>query len=217
MSRIRVLIADDHAILREGIKVLLQLQPDIEVVGQAADGYEAVQKAQELVPDVILLDIAMPKMGGLEAVLELRKVRPESRVLVLTQYDNKEYIYRFLKAGVAGYILKKAVGSDLVAGIRAVYEGGSYLDTHIAPEVIQGYLRGEPTSTGASDQLTDREKQVLALVAKGHTAKEIADILSVSEKTVLHHRANIMEKLNVHNRADLVKWAVREGLTDMQM
>ncbi len=214
MPKIRVLIADDHAIVREGIRMILAMRDDIEVVGEAADGIEAIDKVGKLSPDVVLLDIAMPGLGGLEAALEIIKTSPQSKILVLTQYDNAEYIYRFLKIGVAGYVLKKAVGSDLVAAIRAVYQGKSFIDPFIAEKVIKGFIE-HPQVAGNEvlyDRLSDREKQVLKLIAEGNTMQQIADILCLSIKTVMTHRTNLMEKLDIHNRTELIKYAIRQGL-----
>jgi DNA-binding NarL/FixJ family response regulator len=212
MGKIRVLIVDDHAILREGIRALLSLYPDIEVVGEAADGLEAVNKTRQLSPDIVLMDIAMPGLGGLEATLEIHRQSPTSRVVILTQHDDSEYIFPILKAGAAGYVLKKAVGTELVAAIRAVHEGGSFLYPSVATAVIEGFVkRGEDAESGY-DRLTDREKQVLKLIAEGRSNKEIAELLSLSVKTVIAHRANLMEKLDIHNRTELVKYAIRKGL-----
>ncbi|HLB28371.1 MAG TPA: response regulator transcription factor [Dehalococcoidales bacterium] len=215
MAKIRVLIADDHAIVREGIRMILALQDDIEVVGEAADGSQAIEQAEKLSPDIILMDIAMPGLGGLEATLEIIKRQPRSKILVLTQYDNTEYIYRFLKAGAAGYVLKKAVGSDLVSAIRAVHQGKSFIDPSVADRVIKGFLE-KPEVTGEEalyDGLSDREKQVLKLLAEGYTMQKIADALFLSIKTVMTHRTNLMEKLGIHNRTELIKYAIRKGLT----
>src|SRR3990170_4292829 len=144
MAKIKVMIADDHAIVREGIRMILALHEDIEVVGEAADGREAIEQVEKLLPDVVLMDIAMPGLGGLEATLEIMKRKPQSKILVLTQYDNTEYIYRFLKAGAAGYVLKKAVGTPLVSALRSVYQGKSFIDPLIADKVIRGFLEQSP-------------------------------------------------------------------------
>ncbi|MFH1002528.1 MAG: response regulator transcription factor [Chloroflexota bacterium] len=214
MTNIRVLIADDHTIVREGIRLILAPHQDIEVVGEAADGIEAISSASRLSPDVILMDVAMPGLGGLEATLEILKTSPQSKVLVLTQYDNTEYIYRFLKAGAAGYVLKKAVGTDLVAAIRAVAQGKSFLDPAIADRVIKGFLEQTPVAQSEVeyDKLSDREKQVLKLIAEGYTTRQIAGTLQLSAKTVMTHRTNLMEKLGMHNRSELIKYAIRQGL-----
>ena len=215
--RIRVVIADDHTILREGIRALLAIYPDIEVVGEASDGKEAIDRVRELSPDVVLMDIAMPGLGGLEATLEIVKLSPQTRVLVLTQYDNREYVHRFLKAGASGYVLKKVVGTELVGAIRAVHAGGYYLHPAVAGTVVEELLH--PSKERAEDSyetLSDREKQVLKLVAEGHTSKEIADLLNLSVKTVMAHRANLMEKLGFHDRTELVKYALLKGLIQIQ-
>ncbi len=215
MPKIRVLIADDHAILREGIGALLKLADDIEVVGEAADGRQAVEKCQQLDPDVVLMDIAMPGLGGLEATLELKKLGSRAKVLVLTQYEDREYITRFLKIGVAGYVLKKAAGSELAAAIRAVQRGGLVLDPEVARIAMQDSSSSEPGGEPAPDPyetLTDREKQVLKLVAEGRSNKEVAEVLGISVKTAMSHREKMMEKLNVHGRTDLIRFAIKIGV-----
>lgn len=219
MDKTRILIADDHAILREGVRALLKMYPDMEVVGEAADGKEAIDRVRELNPDVVLMDIAMPGLGGLEATLEIRKSSPDSKILILTQYDNKEYLMRFLKAGVVGYVLKKAVGEELVAAIRSVQQGGRFLHPSMAAQLIDDYMhKGEPVDGADNlyEKLSDREKEVLKLVAEGHTSREVADTLGLSVKTVMVHRSNIMEKLGTHNRTELIKYAIRKGLIQMQ-
>ena len=214
---IRVLIADDHAVLRDGLRALLSGCEGIEVVGEAEDGMDAVEKAIALQPDVVLMDIAMPRLGGLEAALELRQRKVPAKILVLTQYDNKEYVFKMLKAGAAGYILKKAAATELVTAIRAVHAGESFLSPSVARAVIDRYLHeGEPSETEQQfEQLSDREKEVLKLLAEGRSNNEIADLLVLSVKTVMSHRASIMEKLDIHNRTDLVKFAIRAGLPVM--
>jgi DNA-binding NarL/FixJ family response regulator len=213
MAKHRILIADDHAILREGVRALLATADDIEVVGEAADGREAIELAQKLEPDAILMDVAMPGLGGLEATLEIRKLVPRTKILVLSQYGEPEYVRRFLKAGVSGYVLKKAAGADLVAAIRAVMRGGLVLDPEVARTAVQ---ENGPPEAGevpdAYESLTDREKQVLKLVAEGHTNKEIADQLGISVKTAMSHREHVMLKLQVHNRTELVRFALRHGV-----
>ncbi|MBM2831259.1 MAG: two component transcriptional regulator, LuxR family [Dehalococcoidia bacterium] len=217
MDKIRVLIADDHAILREGVRALLAMYADIEVVGEASDGREAIDKTRDLSPEVVLMDIAMPGLGGLEATMEIRKASPQSKVLVLTQYDNKEYLLRFLKAGAAGYVLKKAVGSELVSAIRSVRQGGRFIHPLVADKLIEDYLRKSETGDEKIyDTLSDREKEVLKLVAEGHSNKDIAGLLGLSVKTVMAHRSNLMEKLGIHNRTDLIRYAIRQGLIQVQ-
>jgi DNA-binding NarL/FixJ family response regulator len=218
MGKIRVLIADDHTILREGIRTLLEGCRDMEVVGEAADGREAIEKSIKLEPDLVLMDIAMPGLGGLEATLEIRKTCPKTKILVLTQYENKEYIYRFLKAGVSGYVLKKAAGTELISAIHVVHKGGSFLHPDVTPGVIEGYLqtRDKDLEGDPYESLTDREKQVLKLIAEGYTNKQIADTLYLSVKTVMGHRTHIMEKLNIHSRTELVKFAIQKGLIEVK-
>ncbi|KAA0256055.1 response regulator transcription factor [Acidobacteria bacterium ACD] len=213
MPRIRVLIADDHAILREGIRALLSPCDDIEVAGEAADGREAVEKAEALSPDVVLMDIAMPGLGGLEATLELKRRGLPVKVVVLTQYEDAEYVQRFLKAGVDGYVLKKAAGADLAAAIRAVHRGGLVLDPAVARQAMR---EKEGTAEGGEadpyETLTDREKQVLKLVAEGKANKEVAQLLGISVKTAMSHRERLLEKLGLHGRTELIRFALRRGV-----
>lgn len=214
MSRIRVLIVDDHAILRDGIRALLTLSDDIEVVGEAADGAEAIEACRKLEPDVALMDVAMPGLGGLEATLAIRRETPRTRVLVLTQYEDREYVARFLKAGVSGYVLKRAAGADLAAAIRSVHRGGLVLDPGIARAALDEAPRAGDTEAVQDpyEALTEREKQVLKLVAEGSSNKEVADQLGISVKTAMSHREHVMEKLGVHSRTDLIKFALRRGV-----
>lgn len=214
MGKIRVFLADDHALFREGLRALLAACDDLEVVGEAADGQEVLARVPGARPDVILMDVAMPGLGGLEATLALRRAYPAARVLVLTQYESREYVARFLKAGAAGYVLKTAAGADLIAAVRAVAAGRSVLDPGITAGVIEDYLRGGRSAEegAAYDALTDRERQVFKLIAEGQTSKEIAQALGLSVKTVITHRTNLMQKLGLHNRAELIKAAVRLGV-----
>jgi len=212
MAKIRVLIADDHAILREGVRALLALTDDIEVVGEARDGREAVDLAGKLDPDVVLMDIAMPGLGGLEAALEMKRQGARARVLVLSQYEDREYVRRLLKAGVAGYVLKKSAGSELANAIRAAHRGGLVLDPEVARAAME---EGGPAGPGEADPyetLTDREKQVLKLVAEGLANKEVAEALGISVKTAMTHREHVMEKLGLHNRTELVRFALKKGV-----
>jgi DNA-binding NarL/FixJ family response regulator len=209
MEAIRILVVDDHAVLREGICALLVQQKDMQVVGEASNGVEALEQVERLKPDVALMDITMPRMDGLEATRLIRGRWPETRILVLTQHENKEYVLPLLQAGAAGYILKKAGGAELVNAIRAVYTDGAFLHPSAARAVVNQVSQ---TADTRRPHLTEREKQVLILVAEGLTSREIAHQLRLSEKTVVVHRNNIMEKLNLHNSVELVRYAIREGL-----
>jgi len=212
VTAIRVLVVDDHAILREGIRALLAAQPDLEVVGQAADGLEALAEVARLDPDVILMDLAMPGLGGLEATLVLKQQGRRAKVLVLSQYGDREYVRRLLQAGVSGYLLKKSAGSELAGAIRAVHRGGLVLDPEVARAAV---AEVGPAAAGAADPydaLTDREKQVLKLVAEGKSTKEAAALLGISVKTAMSHREHLMEKVGVHNRTELVRFAIQRGV-----
>ncbi len=213
MARIRVLIADDHALVRDGVRALLALAEDFEVVGEAADGHEALEACRRLEPDIVLMDVAMPGLGGLEATFAIRAEMPRVKILVLTQYDDREYVTRFLKAGASGYVLKKAAGSELAAAIRAVQRGGLVLDPQVAREALQQPAGAQDAGSGDPyDSLTDREKQVLKLVAEGKSNKEVAQLLDISIKTAMSHRERTMEKLDLHNRTDLIKFALKRGV-----
>jgi len=215
MSKLRVVIADDHAILREGLRALLATTDDIEVVGEAADGREAISRVQALRPDIVIMDAAMPGLGGLEATLELRRTHPDVKIVVLTQYEDREYIRRFLQAGVSGYLLKKSAGKELASAIRAAARGGLVLDPEVAKEALREPAPSDGSGSGGSslyDTLTDREKQVLKLVAEGHSNKEVAELLDISVKTAMSHREHLMEKLGMHSRTELIKFAIREGV-----
>ncbi len=214
MPKQKVLIADDHALVREGISAFLKLSDEFEVVAEASDGIEAIEKTAKYRPDIIIMDINMPKLGGLEATIEIKKMQPNAKVLVLTQYEDKEYINRFLKAGVSGYLLKKAVGSDLITGLKAISRGELYLYSSIATEVVTRYLHGDVGSDMEDpyEKLSDREKQVLKLIAEGYTHKEMADMLHISAKTVIAHQTNIGEKLGIHSRAGFIKFAIQKGI-----
>lgn len=208
---IRVLVVDDHAIVREGICALLARREDIEVVGEAADGNRAIDAVVRLDPDVVLMDIAMPGMNGLEATREIHARFPSTRILVLTQHENKEYILPLLHAGAAGYVTKDVRASELAEAIRSVYEKGGYLQPSITTAVVSA-IAESPKTSDEQTMLTEREIQVVRLIAEGLSNREIAERLSISVKTVDTHRGNIMEKLNVHNTAELIKYAIRKGI-----
>jgi DNA-binding NarL/FixJ family response regulator len=209
---IRVLVADDHALVRDGVRALLATAGDIEVVAEAADGREAVERARATSPDVVLIDIAMPGLGGLEAVPLLQREVPGAKILVLTQYEQPDYVRRFLRLGVAGYVLKKAAGSELIAAIRAAQRGGLVLDPAIARDAVVERAGAAPVSDDPYDALTERERQVLKLVAEGRSNKDVASFLGISVKTAMSHREHLMQKLDLHDRTELTRYALRRGI-----
>jgi two-component system response regulator NreC len=216
MDKMRLVLADDHTILREGIRALLEDQPDMTVVGEAQDGRQAVQLAHDLRPEMVLMDIGMPLLNGLEATRQIKRDHPEIHVLVLTMHENEEYIHEVLAAGASGYILKQAAASELVAAIRAVHRGDAVLSPAITRVVIQDYLHSEAAQpVTASNELTAREREVLQLIAEGHTGKEIAELLCLSVKTVQAHRTNLMQKLDLHDRGDLIKYAIQKKIIEV--
>ncbi|MBM3142057.1 MAG: response regulator transcription factor [Chloroflexi bacterium] len=214
MKRIKVLIADDHTLVRDGIRSLLELIADIEVVGEATNGKEALEKVEQLAPDVVLMDLAMPIMGGLEATRRIRKQFPQTKVLALTQYDDSEYVIPVIEAGANGFVTKMAAFSELTSAIQAVHKGESYLSPSAAAALVQEYQQKTEVE-GEKDpyqQLTDRQREVLKLVAEGHTVREIAEMLVVSPKTVEWYKTSFMNKLNIHNKTDLIKFAIRRAI-----
>lgn len=212
--RIRVVLADDHAILRDGVRALLAAAADIEVVGEAADGTEAIARCLALRPDVALLDVNMPGLGGLEAALVLRRDCADTKVLILSQHEDREYVARALQAGAMGYVLKKAAGAELVSAIRAVHRGGLVLDPAVAKAAMEPE-RQEDAGASDYDRLTDREKQVLRLVAEGRANKEVAEELGITVKTAMSHREHLMQKLGLHSRTELVKFALKVGVIQL--
>jgi two-component system response regulator NreC len=213
MNKIRVLIADDHTIVREGVHLLLDAQPDITVVGEAADGNQVLSLARSLTPDIVLLDIGMPLMNGLEATRALKAELPKINILILTMHEGEDYFFRILAAGASGYVLKGAGSSELLNAIRAVYQGGVYLYPTMAKKLMSDYIKNQQVGAEA-DPLTPRERQVLKLIAEGKTNREIAEELVLSLNTVQTHRLHLMEKLKIHNRSELIKYALRRGLID---
>ena len=211
MDRVRLLLVDDHTMLRDGIRAFLVAQDDIKIVGEASDGKEAIEKARELQPDVVVMDIAMPGMDGIEATRRIRKKNPATKVIILTQYENREHVISAIKAGATGYVPKRALGSDLVSAILTVHRGDSFLYPSAATALVGGYLR-RSDEEGPYERLTGREREILKLIAEGHTSREIADVLFLSLNTVLTHRAKIMEKLDIHSGTELIRYAMRKGL-----
>lgn len=210
----RIVIAEDHTILREGLKALLHLSTDLEVVGEAEDGREAVRIALELKPDLLLMDLSMPRMNGIEAIKEIKKQHPEIKIIVLTVYKTEEYVLASLQAGADGYILKEASHTEFLLAIKNVLMGKPYLSPEISGKVIEGYLKGQRDHASFTvwDTLTSREREILKLVGEGYKNREIADDLCISLKTVGKHRENLMKKLDLHTASALTSYAIEKGL-----
>jgi len=217
MKKIRVLLAEDHTIVRQGIAALLGTENDMEVVGEASNGLEAIELAKKIVPDVVLMDIGMRHLNGLEATREIKRLFPATKILVLTMHDNEEWIFQILKAGASGYLIKDSAMTDLTSALRAVYQGDSYLSPSISKMVIEEYIRkaelGE--KRGVEDLLSGREREILQLIAEGNSIPQISNLLCISKKTVEAHKTHIMEKLNIHDKVGLIKCAIRMGLTKL--
>jgi NarL family two-component system response regulator LiaR len=230
VGKIQVLLVDDHAILREGIRYLLSASGEVDVVGEAQDGIEALEMVESLMPDAVLMDIAMPRMNGIEATTELKKRHPELPVLILSMYDSEEYVVPILKAGASGYVLKRSAAQELVSALKAVVAGQVILHPDVARTVMDsiqgngGTVSGHAAPAGVRpeggfhaqlEQLTDREREVLTLIAKGLTNQQIGEKLFISIKTVQAHRANLMEKLDLHDAVELTKFAIKTGLLSL--
>ncbi len=210
----KIVIAEDHTILREGLRALLSSQEDLDVVGEAEDGREAIRQVEELTPDLILMDLSMPKMNGVEAIREIRRRVPETKILALTVHKAEEFIVEVLQAGADGYIPKDASSNELMMAIKSVLMGKRYLSPSVSKVVIEGYLESRRTFASSTpwETLTKREREILKLIAEGHKNKEIADFLCISVKTVEKHRANLMKKLDLHSAAALTAYAMERGL-----
>ncbi len=216
MSKIRVLIVDDHGIVRAGIRSLLEDQADIEVVGEAGSGWKAIELATRLQPDVVLMDIAMGDLSGLEATQEIRERAPDVNVLALTMHDREEYFFAMLKAGALGYVLKESEPDELLAAIRAVHRGEAFLSPAVTKAVLEDYLtQRSDQAQPRFDNLTLREQEVLRLAAEGKTTREIAEMLHLSAKTIEKHRSSMMRKLGLQSLPDLIKYAIRKGLIEV--
>ncbi len=211
---IRILLADDHALVRRGVRLILDAEPGLSVVGEAGDGAEAVALARELEPDLVILDIAMPRMTGLQAARELSRRFPDLRILILTMYDNEQFFFEALKAGASGYVLKSVADRDLVEACRAAIRGEPFLYPGAVTALVRDYLDRARQGELPSRAITDREEEVLKLVAEGHSSKEIAGMLVISVKTVERHRANMMQKLGMRDRLELTRYAIRAGLIE---
>jgi DNA-binding NarL/FixJ family response regulator len=218
MNRIRVLLADDHTIVRQGVRLCLEAMGDIDVVAEAEDGQEAVRLAVQLRPEVAVVDLTMPRLNGVEAIHQIKRDAPEVEVVVLSVHDSEAYIVQALRAGAAGYVLKRNAATELAAAIRAARDGQAYLHPSIARRVIDDYLSriraAEDAASEPHERLTPREREVLQLAAEGHTTRAIAGLLCLSTKTVEHHRASLMTKLGLRGQTELVKYAIRTGLVE---
>ncbi len=217
MSKIRVFLADDHLLLREGVRSLLHKVPDIEVVGESGDGKEAVEKVEQLAPDVVLMDITMPGMGGLEATRQIKQQNPQVKVLILTIHDTSQYLSGMLNAGASGYVVKTTASDELIFAIRAVNQGDIYLYPSIARMLVEDYLQKVKTGEQRTsyEGLTPREWEILKSIAEDRKNKEIADLLGISVRTVQAHRTNLMDKLGARDRTELVKYAIRKGIINL--
>jgi len=213
----RLLIAEDHRILREGLRALLSSHAEYKIVGEAENGLEAIKKAACLLPDLILIDLSMPKMDGLDAIAEIKNNCPGTKILVLTVHKAEEYVFEALKSGADGYLLKDATHTELKMALENVLAGRPYLSPGISETLVSGYLQGKKPvpATSAFDRLTKRERQILKLVAEGHKNKDIAEYLCISIKTAEKHRANMMKKLNLHNASAITAFAMEKGLVAM--
>lgn len=218
MNKIRVLLAEDHTIVRKGLRSLLDAEADIEVVGEAEDGREAIEKADRLRPNVVVMDITMPSLNGLEATRQIRQQWPQVQVVALTMHTADEYIFQILRAGASAYVVKRAAPSELISAVRAASRGESFLSASVSRTVIGAYLQKSAASMGENsyEKLTAREREILQLIAEGNSSRGIAELLCLSVKTVQSHRANLMRKLDIHTTAQLTQYAIHKGLTGQE-
>jgi two-component system, NarL family, response regulator NreC len=211
MRKLQIFLVDDHGVVREGLKRLLELEPDLEVVGEASNGRDAVDRAILLRPDVVIMDISMPEMNGAQATIRLKETCPETKVLVLTVHEDKSFLHELLEAGASGYVLKRTATDELINAVRAVAAGAVYLDTHVAGNVVQSFVRPRRKDRGPGPDLSDRETRVLRLIAEGYSNKEIAAQLDLSVKTIETYKTRSMEKLDLHSRVEIVRYAADRG------
>lgn len=214
---IKVFLADDHTIVRQGLAKLLEAEPNIKVVGEAQDGREAVNKVQKLNPDIVIMDIAMPLLNGIEATRQIKKVLPQIKIIILSMHSHDRYISELIKLGASGYLLKDSTGSEIVKAVSAAVKGDVYLSPSISRRVVEDYLSLKKTSSREDlyAKLSNREREVFQMIAEGHSTRKISDILCVSPSTVKTHRANIMEKLQLDNISQLIQFAIRLGIVDV--
>jgi DNA-binding NarL/FixJ family response regulator len=211
----RILVADDHAIVRQGLRLILDGQPDMEVVAEAGDGAEAVQLAQEVEPHLTVLDVSMPRLTGIQAAYQLSKLAPDVRILMLSMHDNEQYFFEALRAGASGYVLKSAIDRDLLEGCRAAMRGEPFFYAGAVRALVRDHLaRARQGEVLSDDPLTERESEIVKLIAEGRTSRQIADLLVISERTVERHRENILEKLDMRDRVELTRYAIRRGLIE---
>jgi DNA-binding NarL/FixJ family response regulator len=210
----RILLADDHAVVRRGLRLVLDAEPDLEVVAEAGDGLEAIERAREAEPDLAVLDVSMPRLTGLQAARELARRMPELRVLMLSMHDNEQYFFEALRCGASGYVLKSVADRDLVEACRATMRGEPFIYPDAVAALVRDYLERGGAGPAPEDPLSPRETEVVKLIAEGYSSKQIAELLVISPKTVERHRENILEKLGMHDRVDLTRYAIRRGLTE---
>jgi DNA-binding NarL/FixJ family response regulator len=217
-GKIDVLVVDDHLVVREGIKMVLGTDPDLEVVGEASSGEEAVERVQELKPSVVTMEVALPGLSGFDATREIREMDPDVKVLALSMHDSEAYVFQMLQAGAAGYLLKRASAEEVIQAVKAAHRGETVLHPSVARMLVSDYVaRVERGQEDSYDSLSERERQVLKLIAEGKTNKEIAQALFLAVKTVQAHRANLMRKLGMHDRTELVKYAIRKGIVGLDV
>ncbi|MHC5541901.1 response regulator, partial [Singulisphaera rosea] len=209
--KLRIVLADDHNVIREGLRALIDSQPDMEVVGEAPEGETACRRSAELVPDVVVMDISMPLLGGAQATERIRRESPGVKVLALTVHEDRGYLQQMIQAGASGYLLKRAAADDLIQAIRTVARGGTYLDPNLTGELLGDLVQRSPRPNSPTQALSDREEEVLRLIARGFTNREVASQLEVSSKTIETHKARAMEKLDLESRAAIVAYAIRAG------